>query len=72
MNGESTSMVWPTLGSRTAKEQNRTYTMRIRGNGSMETGKARLANGIAEKPWASGQWSLMVSESRLQFVDVVL
>ena len=23
MNGESTSMVWPTLGSRTAKEQNR-------------------------------------------------
>ena len=22
MNGESTSMVWPTLGSRTAKEQN--------------------------------------------------
>jgi len=63
MNGESTSMVWPTFGSRTAKEQNRTYTMRIRGNGSMETGKARLA---------SGQWSLMVSESRLQFVDVVL
>ena len=24
MNGESTSMVWPTLGSRKAKEQNRT------------------------------------------------
>ena len=24
MNGESTSTVWPTLGSRTAKEQNRT------------------------------------------------
>ena len=24
MNGESTSMVWPTLGSRTAKERNRT------------------------------------------------
>jgi len=24
MNGESTPMVWPTLGSRTAKEQNRT------------------------------------------------
>jgi len=24
---ESTSMVWPTLGSRTAKEQNRTLTM---------------------------------------------
>ena len=23
MNGESTSMVWPTLGSRTAEEQNR-------------------------------------------------
>jgi len=23
-NGESSSMVWPTLGSRTAKEQNRT------------------------------------------------
>jgi len=23
-NGESTSMVWPTLGSRTAKEQNKT------------------------------------------------
>ena len=23
-NGESTSMVWPTLGSRTSKEQNRT------------------------------------------------
>ena len=25
INGESTSMVWPTLGSRTSKEQNRTY-----------------------------------------------
>ena len=25
MNGESTSMVWPTLGSRTAKEQNRIF-----------------------------------------------
>jgi len=24
LNGESTSVVWPTLGSRTAKEQNRT------------------------------------------------
>ena len=24
INGESTSMVWPTLGSRTAKKQNRT------------------------------------------------
>jgi len=24
INGESTSMVWPTLGSRTAEEQNRT------------------------------------------------
>jgi len=24
INGESSSMVWPTLGSRTAKEQNRT------------------------------------------------
>jgi len=24
INGESTSVVWPTLGSRTAKEQNRT------------------------------------------------
>jgi len=24
INGESTSMVWPTLGSRKAKEQNRT------------------------------------------------
>jgi len=28
MNGESTSMVWPTLGSRTAKEQNRTQVLR--------------------------------------------
>ena len=26
INGESTSMVWPTLGSRTAREQNRTTT----------------------------------------------
>ena len=26
VNGESTSMVWPTLGSRTAKEQNRNIT----------------------------------------------
>jgi len=26
MNGESTSMVWPTLGSRTAKEHNRTVS----------------------------------------------
>ena len=26
INGESTSMVWPTLGSRTAKEQNSWYT----------------------------------------------
>ena len=29
-NGESTSMVWPTLGSRTAKEQNRTGHARSR------------------------------------------
>jgi len=28
INGESTSMVWPTLGSRTAKEQNRTELSR--------------------------------------------
>ena len=27
INLKSTSMVWPTLGSRTAKEQNRTYTL---------------------------------------------
>ena len=27
INGESTFMVWPTLGSRTAKEQNRTDAM---------------------------------------------
>ena len=27
MNGESTSMVWPTLGSRTAKEQNRNHSV---------------------------------------------
>jgi len=27
VNGESTSMVWPTLGSRTAKEQNRTVSL---------------------------------------------
>jgi len=26
INGESTSMVWPTIGSRTAKEQNRILT----------------------------------------------
>ena len=28
INGESTPMVWPTLGSRTAKEQNRRYMYR--------------------------------------------
>ena len=27
VNGESTSLVWPTLGSRTAKEQDRTEEM---------------------------------------------
>jgi len=27
MNGESTSMVWPTLASRTAEEQNRSVTV---------------------------------------------
>ena len=27
MNGESTFMVWPTLGLRTAEEQNRTHSM---------------------------------------------
>ena len=31
INGESTSMVWPTLGSRTAKEQNRTCVLRLSG-----------------------------------------
>jgi len=31
-NGESTSMVWPTLGSRTAKEQNRTPSFLLSGN----------------------------------------
>ena len=29
INGESTSIVWPTLGSRTAKEQNRTHSRTI-------------------------------------------
>ena len=29
INGESTSMVWPTLGSRTAKEQNRTASAQL-------------------------------------------
>ena len=29
VNGESTSMMWPILGSRTAKEQNRTFETRI-------------------------------------------
>ena len=28
INGESTSMVWPTVGSRTAKERNRTLDCR--------------------------------------------
>ena len=28
INGASTSMVWPTLGSKTAKEQNRTDAKR--------------------------------------------
>ena len=32
INGESTSMVWPTLGSRTAKEQNRTVNSWRYGN----------------------------------------
>jgi len=27
INGESASTVWPTIGSRTAKEQNRTVSM---------------------------------------------
>jgi len=30
INGESASMVWPTLGSRTAKEQNRTISGRAK------------------------------------------
>jgi len=29
INGESTPMVWPTLGSRTAEEQNRTILLMI-------------------------------------------
>jgi len=33
INGESTSMVWPTLGSRKAKEQNRAHTGRNDNNG---------------------------------------
>ena len=32
INGESMSMVWPTLGSRTAKEQNRTEQNRTEQN----------------------------------------
>jgi len=30
MNGDITSMVWPTLGSRTAKEKNRASTFAVR------------------------------------------
>jgi len=33
INGESTSMVWPTLGSRTAKEQNRSGIDLLTANG---------------------------------------
>ena len=29
MNGESTSMVWPTVGSRTAKEQEQAVTLLV-------------------------------------------
>ena len=35
-NGESTSMVWPTLGSRTAKEQNRTKLRVKRGDRTLQ------------------------------------
>jgi len=34
INGESTSMVWPTLGSRTAKEQEHNVLLFIRGRPS--------------------------------------
>jgi len=34
MNGESTSMVWPTLGSRTAKEQEQNRVQLLRAAGA--------------------------------------
>jgi len=50
INGESTSMVWPTLGSRTAKEQNRTVASRP------AVGLCRPNNFLPEarEPWNNG------------------
>jgi len=47
INGESTSMVWPTLGSRTAKEQNRTEqnTGRKIFDGYLVTSRKRYTTG---------------------------
>jgi len=42
INGESTSMVWPTLGSRTAKEQNRTWAGALLGQDILENAQECL------------------------------
>jgi len=44
INGESTSMVWPTLGSRTTKEQNRTRYSRLSTGCIVFTNFNRLSN----------------------------
>jgi len=49
INGESTFMVWPTLGSRTAKEQNRTFKGRER-KGRRGEGREEKKVGEAEFP----------------------
>jgi len=51
LNGESTSMVWPTLGSRTAKEHNRTTTQqRYRAKRMVGTNYMYLTVGRASDP----------------------
>jgi len=42
INGESTSMVWPTLGSMTAKEQNSSVTLYTRESLQVQTAHALL------------------------------
>ena len=53
MNGESTSMVWPTLGSRTAKEQNRCVLRMMTMNSNCEILPEYVVDQLSMKDYTS-------------------
>ena len=53
INGESTSLVWPTLGLRTAKEQNRSSSSVYNHTGQLATADTCI---VSVTLWAGWEW----------------